>query len=129
MEIKLELIFEFSRSLYYVRDCLDFTENNSLWKYLISRTTIVVLTDNFNFQTNLSNAFFFLDFLYTWSLLGKNNHFLICNHNWYCTTKVIHTKGCLSLFNCFIDRSPTLKSPKIWFLPWKACFFDKEWTL
>ena len=31
MEIKLELIFEFSRSLYYnVRDCLDFTENNSL---------------------------------------------------------------------------------------------------
>ena len=34
-------------------------------------------------------------------------------------------KGCLSLFNYFIDISPTLKSP---LFAKKTCFFDKKWT-
>merc|ERR1712051_209780 len=42
------------------------------------------------------------------------------------------TKGCLSLFNYFIDRSPTLMSSffveKTCFSRKKTCFFNKKWT-
>ena len=34
------------------------------------------------------------------------------------------SKGCLFLFNYFIDMRPTLMSP--FFV--KTCFFDKKWT-
>ena len=34
-------------------------------------------------------------------------------------------KGCLSLFNYFIDMSPTLMIP---FFVKKTCLFNKKWT-
>ena len=41
-------------------------------------------------------------------------------------------KGCLSLFNYFVDMSPTLMSPffaeKHGFFLQKHVFFDKKWT-
>ena len=53
-----------------------------------------------------------------------NNIFTWIHQRWF--------KGCLSLFNCFIDMRPELMSPffvkKQVFFPSKACFFDKKWT-
>ena len=44
----------------------------------------------------------------------------------------INPKGCLSLFNYFIDMSPTHMSPffveRTCLFPSKTCFFDKKWT-
>ena len=46
------------------------------------------------------------------------------------TVKKYQTKGCLSLFNHFIDMSPTLMSPffveKTCFFPSKTCFSTKN---
>ena len=61
----------------------------------------------------------------------QNYHLYIVNifcKKWFSFQVEINkilTKGCLSLFNYFIDRRPTLMSP---FFVEKTCFFDKKWT-
>ena len=55
-----------------------------------------------------------------------------CQKCWITNKLCCIIKGCLSLFNYFIDMSPTLMSPffveKTRFFPSKTCFFHKKWT-
>ena len=67
--------------------------------------------------------------------LDKFNSLLSCTRLsdfWKSVRSKMFAKGCLSLFNYFIDMSPTLMSPilveKTCFFPSKSCFFDKKWT-